>query len=95
MKDIILNSNYDISIELGDFVVEDSSIQHQALLLLCDKNDYKENPDSCIGSRRFAENHNSEAYAREISQQFSADGLKVNKIVVDIAEIKIEANYED
>lgn len=95
MKDLILDNQYDLSIANGDFVVDNSEIQHQGLLLLSEKNDFKEFPDKCIGSRRYVESNDTEAYAREISQQFSADGMTVHKIEINIPVVEIEANYEN
>ncbi|MDD2635609.1 MAG: hypothetical protein PHW82_08950 [Bacteroidales bacterium] len=94
MHDLILNNDYDLQVDNGDFVVENSEIQHQGLLLLSEKNDFKEFPDRCVGSRRFVESNDSETYAREISQQFNADGMTVHKIIVNIPEVAIEASYE-
>ncbi len=95
MKDLILDNAYDIEITNGDFVVDNSDLQHQGLLLLSEKNDFKEFPDKCVSSRRFVESHDSATYAREISQQFSADGMTVHKIEINIPEVEIEASYEN
>lgn len=92
--DILLDENDDLLIENGDFVIGESTLQHQRLLLLCNKGEFKENPTRCIGLNRYLESNDAQALAREIDVDFSKDGMKVSKIVIDIPTIEIEASYE-
>lgn len=92
--DILLDENDDLLIENGDFVIGESTLQHQRLLLLCNKGEFKEYPTRCIGLNRYLEDNDAQALAREIDVDFSKDGMKVSKIVIDIPTIEIEASYE-
>ena len=94
MYDILLDENDDLLIENGDFVIGESTIQHQKLLLYCNKGEFKENPTRCVGLVRFLEDNNAQALAREIDVEFSRDGMRVSKIAINIPQIEIEASYE-
>ncbi|MFV0313254.1 MAG: hypothetical protein ACK5KN_16625 [Dysgonomonas sp.] len=92
--DLILDGNDDILIEDGDFVIDESTLQHQRLLLLCNKGEFKEFPSRCVGLNNYLETHRTEALAREIDVDFSKDGMKVSKIRIDVPNLEIEADYE-
>jgi len=92
-KDILLNDNYDLLIEDGDFVIGESTYQHQKLLLLCNKGEFKEFPTRCVGAIRYIEEAKAEDLAREIETDFSKDGMKVSKIDIEIPNVKIDAVY--
>lgn len=92
--DLLLDENNDLLIEDGDFVIGESTLQHQKLLLQCNKGEFKENPTRCVGLIRFLEDNNIQALAREIDVEFNLDGMKVDKIKIDIPTIEIEASYE-
>ena len=44
MKDIRLDDDLDLVFKDGDFAISESSIQHQKLLILSDKGEFKESP---------------------------------------------------
>lgn len=92
--DILLDENDDLLIEDGDFVIGESSLQHQRLLLLCNKGEFKETPTCCVGLSRFLETGDSQALAREIDVEFTKDGMKVKQIAIDIPIVDIKADYE-
>ena len=81
-KDIILTENLDLKIVNGDFVLGESTAQHQKILILSDKGEYKENPMRGVGARRYLEDGKPDTLAREIRQEFVADGMKVNAIKI-------------
>lgn len=93
-NDILLDENNDLLIEDGDFVIGESTLQHQQLLLYCNKNDIKEFPTRCVGLSRFLETSDEENLAREIDVDFNKDGMRVDKISVDIPIIDVEASYD-
>lgn len=92
--DILLDENNDLLIEDGDFVIGESTIQHQTLLLHCHKGEFKENPTRCVGIVRFLETHDTQGLAREIDVEFTKDGMKVDKIMIETPNLEIEASYE-
>lgn len=95
-KDILLNDDLDLRIINGDFVVEESTSQHQKILILSDKGEFKEVPMRGVGSRRFLEDDTPDNLAREIRQEFYTDGMIVNKIKIESdLTIQIDANYNE
>ncbi|MDR2472138.1 MAG: hypothetical protein LBD53_01060 [Tannerella sp.] len=92
-KDILLDGN-DLAIVGGDFAVGESSAQHQELLLLSNKGEWKENPMRGVGVIRFVETGDKTGLAREIASEFSRDGMKIAKIEINIPDVEIDAEYE-
>ncbi|MCC8146456.1 MAG: hypothetical protein LIO93_08485 [Bacteroidales bacterium] len=85
---------YDLEVQNGDFVMDESTFQHQGLLFLSAKGDFKEHPTRCVDAGRFVEARDSEGLAREIGTEFSLDDMKIDEIEISIPKIKIEARYE-
>lgn len=94
MTDFILDDNLDLKIENGDFVIGESTAQHQKLLILADKAEFKEVPMRGVGAKRYLEDHDTSGLARAIRTEFIADGMTVNqiKITADLT-IEVDANY--
>lgn len=94
-KDFLLDENLDIKIENGDFVVGESTGQHQQLLLITDKGMWKENPSVGVGVDRYLESEDPGFLLREIRLQYTRDGMTVNNInLTDTGKIEINAEYE-
>jgi hypothetical protein len=94
MKDFLLDENLDLLIIDGDLVTGESTAQHQKMLILADKGEFKDVPMRGVGARRYLEDHTPENLAREIRQEFSADGMKVNKIqITSDLTIQVDAKY--
>lgn len=93
-NDILLDENFDLLIENGDFVIDESTDQHQKLLLYSGKGDYKQYPTRCVGAIRFLEESNGEELAREIDVDFNKDGMTVNEINLDLPDIEVIASYD-
>lgn len=94
MTDFLLDDNFDLLIVGGDLVVGESTAQHQRILLLADKGEFKDAPMRGIGARRYLEDHTPDNLAREIRTEFAADGMTVNKIqIASDLTIEVDANY--
>ncbi|MDD2282709.1 MAG: hypothetical protein PHD92_04890 [Eubacteriales bacterium] len=93
--DILLTDDGDLMIELGDFVLEDTSAQNQRLLLQLQKGEVKQHPTAGVGIANFLLDDASvhEIHA-EIQEQFEADGMKVNIAGNTIKTTVIRASYE-
>lgn len=79
----------------GDFVIEESTYQHQQILLLAEKGDLKQFPTSGVASKRYLESERPDNYARAIRQEFVADGMEVTEIIFsENLEISIDAKYK-
>ncbi|PQL95206.1 hypothetical protein C4S76_03195 [Apibacter adventoris] len=94
MQDFFLSENYDMKIENGDFVVEDTDAQNQLLLLMSAKGDFAEYPENCVGAKRYLESADTSVLAREIDQEFTLDGMNVRKITINIPNVSVDANYK-
>lgn len=94
MKDILLNSDFDLDVADGDLVVGESTTQHQQLLLLTNKGDWKENPLIGVGASGFLKDEDESGLLQEIRIQFEKDGMEVNNISIESGEIKIDAQYK-
>lgn len=94
-QDILLDENNDLLIENGDFVIGESTEQHQRLLLWCNKGEFKEFPTRCVGILRFLETHDTQGLAREIDVDYNKDGMRVEEIKIEIPNIGIKASYNE
>jgi len=94
MKDFLVDEEFDLQINDGDFVVGESTAQHQKVLIIADKGEFKEVPMRGVGARRYIEDHTPDNLAREIRTEFAADGMTVNKIqIASDLTIQVDANY--
>ena len=75
--DIGLTDSYDLQIQAGDFTVVESTAQHQQQLILNNKGDYKQNPTVGVGAFDYMDDENYAALIRNISIEFSRDGMDV------------------
>jgi hypothetical protein len=90
MTDILLDENYEILFENGDFKVGDSEGQHIKLLLDTFKGDWTQNPTTGIGLIRWKNGRMDARFERECQLQFTADGLTDLKIKVINDTINID-----
>jgi hypothetical protein len=93
-QDLLLTS-FAPTITGGDFVVGESTRQHQELLLLIEKGELRQYPLSGVGIRSQLLDENPAAVRAEIKRQFELDGMKVLEVSGSGLTIKTEAIYED
>jgi hypothetical protein len=94
VQDILIDlGTYDLQISAtGDFVVGDSTVQHQQHLLLASKGDYKLTPLVGVDAFKHLHDH-SNTLARDARIEFIKDGMQVRSIINKNASIKIDASY--
>ena len=92
VQDIILEDN-DLLIEDGDFVVRDATKQNQALLLMSQKGEWKQNPTVGVGIGDWLKGEKQGGLKAEIKKQFGDDGMKILKVLIENNTISIDANY--
>ena len=93
-NDILLDENFNPIITNGDFTIGESTYQHQKMLLFADKGQFKADPLVGVGSRRFLETSNHNDFAREIRQEFMADGMIIQSLkITEDLQINIDAQY--
>ena len=95
MTDILILDNCELMISNGDFVIGESLIQNQAMILLAVQGDYKLSPDLGVGIKDLLLDNQLLEYRHRIRQHFSIDGLHINHLdLYDLNKLKIEAEYE-
>jgi hypothetical protein len=78
----------------GDFVLEESTSQHQRQLLLNAKGDFKENPTICVNAFNYLDGEDFAGLMRAIAVEFSKDGMDVDNVGVDAnGEVKVSGKY--
>jgi len=79
----------------GDFVVDESTLQHQKDLLIAHKGEYKQNPTVGVGISDFLLGDSSEAeFKKAVQREFEEDGMEVREIRVgDFTSVDIDAEY--
>ena len=85
MMDIDLDENEDVLIQTGDFVIGESTAQHQRQLILNNKGDFKQNPTIGVGAFEYFDDEHMRDLIRAVSVEFSKDGM-------DVQSIKLDAN---
>ncbi|KQT17431.1 hypothetical protein ASG31_08450 [Chryseobacterium sp. Leaf404] len=94
-NDILLDENFEPQIKDGDFIIGESTYQHQKTLLFAEKGEFKSNPTTGVGTRKYLETSKPDEFAREIRLEFFADGMQVNSLKVDEnLAITIDAIYK-
>ena len=94
MIDIGLDVNEDAAIVAGDFIVEESTGQHQRQLILNNKGDFKQNPTICVGVPDYMDDEKFRNLIRAISVEFTKDGMDVKSVALSPGGIiKSDAYY--
>jgi hypothetical protein len=87
MKDLLLDSNFDVLIENGDLVYGESTRQHQELLILTQHGEWRESPMVGIGAATWLDDElNGANLAAAIKAGFEGDGmtvLTIKSVIVD------------
>jgi hypothetical protein len=95
MKDLILDTTFDLSFENGDFVIDESTEQHQELLLITNKGDWREDATIAVGVKRWLKDEDDGGdLTGEIKKEFEKDGMRVQSIRLDDEGFKINAPYK-
>jgi hypothetical protein len=83
MNDILLNTDFDLDIQNGDFVIGRSDEQQQEVLMLATQGDFKQNPEVGIDLISFINESEIEKMVDAVREQFTYDGMKVSKVSYD------------
>lgn len=93
MEDILLDQDFDLLIQNGDLAIGPSSEQHQQLLLLSNKGDWRQFPMVGVGVREYLKDEDENSMVGEIKEQFEMDGMEVKDIRIANGQIGIDAYY--
>ena len=92
--DILLDQDGHIRIENGDFVIGDSTQQHQKHLLMAMPGDYKQSPLVGVGVAEQLDDENPDDLLRAIRTTFVQDGMTVKNLsIASNGNIEVDANY--
>ena len=80
MMDIGLNNTGDLNIINGDFLVTESTAQHQRQLIMNNKGDFKQKPTIGVGAFEYFDDEGMQELIRAISVEFTRDGMDVQSI---------------
>ncbi len=92
--DILIDTvTNDMASKDGDFVIGDSTRQHQVDLLVASEGQYKQFPTTGVGIEFFLLDEDKTDMIRKIRSQFTRDGMSVLKVTV-MGGININAQYK-
>lgn len=93
--DYLHDESFDLIIENGDFKKGDATLQHQKMLLLSQKGNYKQFPTVGVGIRDFInEDTTADELQKAIQQEFETDGMTIETLVLkSFKDIEIIASY--
>lgn len=95
MKDILLDEAFDLLIKDDDFVLGESTRQHQGLILMANKGEFKQHPFTGVGLRLYVEDDRLGALRTELAKQLELDGMTVQRVnVFSDGKLEIRASYE-
>lgn len=93
-RDILLSTELDIMFANGDFVIGDSTMQNQYLILSSQKGEWTENPNIGAGIVDMLNDEDGETYWKHrITVELERDGMAVKQIKIKNSQIQINANY--
>lgn len=94
MQDILLNEQLDLNYDVdGQIVRGESTLQHQQLLLLCAKGEFKEKPTACIGAFNYLKDEDINGLLGETKKEFERDGMEIKKLKMVDGVLQTDAVY--
>jgi hypothetical protein len=95
MIDIGLDAGFDLVLEDGDFLLTESTAEHQQQLIVNNKGDFKQNPTICVGALNYMDDENFQELVRNISIEFTRDGMDVISVQLSpVGIINSDAFYQ-
>lgn len=92
--DFTLEDSSELKIKNGDLLIEESTGQHQGILILAEKGTIRQHGDAGVGAMGYLLDSNTRELLREVSRQCLLDGMKVNAVKNgENGEILIDADY--
>jgi hypothetical protein len=96
VTDVILDSNNDLLIKDGDFVFDESDLDHIQDIITSEPGEWKQWPEVGVGLKNYLNADSSitetGSLRRKILMQLEADGYRVDKLTIsDFEDIQIDA----
>ena len=79
------DSDSDLLIANGDFVVGESTLQHQAIIVKLQPGELRQYPKTGVGIDNYLLAEGAENLQQEIQKNFEADGMKVRSIDFEVS----------
>jgi hypothetical protein len=95
MQDLLLNDNGDLIVVNGDLSMGESTLQHQRLLLVTTKGDWRESPLAGVGTAAYLKDESAGELLSEIKKEFEKDGMQVSKVNLVDENIIVNAIYQE
>lgn len=96
MIDILLNENGGFKRDdSGAWVMGESTLQHQQLLLKYNKGDLKESPLVGVGAEGYLKDEDYDGLYAEIKSEYEKDGMKIKSLVLNDNNSIIDASYKE
>ena len=89
-----LNSDYDLLIENGTLTLGETTPQNQAVILDAHKGEIKEYPLLGVGLSDIVNDHDFNAWKREITEQLELDGQRIEKLELSESVLTLTAVYK-
>jgi hypothetical protein len=94
MTDILVDDLDNLRIENGDFVIGDATLQHQNIIIIAQKGEFKQTPELGVGVLTELNNENPRELLAKIRRNFEYDGMTVKKLnIANNGNIVIDAEY--
>ena len=95
VNDVILDEQYELQMVNGDFAVGESTAQHEKLLIVSNKGEWRQYPISGVGIGRYVNDEAPGSLITAINTELKNDGMTVNSLRVNAdGKIEIDAEYE-
>lgn len=94
VNDILLDETGDLKIVNGDIVIGESTNQHQRLMLLASKGNFKQVPLIGVGLIDYLNDENPGALKTEIRKQLTSDYQLIKRLEIVNGQINIEAIFK-
>ena len=78
---------------LSGVTIGDTLYQNQYLILKAQKGEFKENPTLGCGIDDLANDEDMDSWQKLIREEFSKDGLKVDKLSITTSGMEVKADY--
>lgn len=78
---------------ISGITVGDTLYQNQYMILTAQKGEFKENPTLGVGINDLANDDDLNEWKKSIREEFTKDGLKINKLILTSSGMEIKADY--
>ena len=93
--DLLLDDDLDLDVRGGDFAITESTQQHQKLILLTDKGEWRQSPATGVGiNSMLLDDAAAGDIILEVQMQMEADGLIISHLTVTAdKQLSLTATY--